>query len=301
MYNYRICGLSVTSEMKLLGANPWAHDSTPDVTVRYGHVPGQLAQPSTCGPSWQREGDTVLLCVPGLARFLITAGRSVVIALEDQALPRDASGFVLGSSLGILLHQRGALVLHGSAVARNGRAIVLCGQSGAGKSTTAAALCKKGCSFVSDDICVIGLDAKGAPVVLPDGRHLKLWRQSIEGLDLEARRGEVVRETFEKYFVEPGPTETEPPLLDAIYELRESRLPGQDGIEALTLPDAMRMLEQQAYRPRLRRELNSPRQILSQSVATLNHARAFAFTRPLGFDRLDAALDALMQHWHGLA
>ena len=300
MYSYRISGLSVTSEMELLGATPMAHDAAPDVMVCYGDVPGQLARPSSCGPSWQREGDTILLCVPGLARFLITAGRSVVIALEDEALRRDASGFVLGSCLGILLHQRGALVLHGSAVARNGRAIVLCGHSGAGKSTTAAALSQKGCSFVSDDICVIGLDAQGAPVVLPDGRRLKLWRQSIDGLDLEARRGEAVRETFEKYFVEPGPTVTEPPLLDAIYELHESRLPGQDGIEALTLPDAMRMLERQAYRPRLRRELSSPQQILSQAAATLHHARAFAFTRPLGFERLDAALDALMQHWQGL-
>ena len=299
-YSYRISGLSVTSEMELPGAIDIAPDDAADVMVRFGDVPRQLAQPSASGPAWQREGDTVLLCVPRLARILITGGRSVIVALEDGASARDASGFVLGSSLGILLHQRGAQVLHGSAVAREGRAIVLCGPSGAGKSTMAAALCKKGCSFVTDDICVVSMNADRAPVVLPDGRQLKLWQRSIDGLDLEGRQGGVVREAFDKYFVAPETTVSAPPLLAAIYMLRESRPPFEEGIEALDLPDAMRMLEQEAYRPGLRRQLSSPQQMLSQAAATLRHAKAFSLTRPLGFERMDATLDVLLQHWRAL-
>src|SRR5262249_39727157 len=140
MYHYRFSGLSVDSEMELPGALAAAREEVPDATVRFGKVPRQLPQPSETGPTWEREGDTILLRVPSLARFLIGDGRSITVALEEGALARDACGFVLGSALGMLLHQRGALVLHGSAVAVNGHAIVICGRSGAGKSTTAAAL-----------------------------------------------------------------------------------------------------------------------------------------------------------------
>ncbi len=300
MYSYRVSGLSVTSEMELPGAIGSTRDDNPHATVRFGPVPQQLAQPSATGPAWQKEGDTILLCVPRLARFLITAGNSVTVALEDGASARDASGFVLGTSLGILLHQRGALVLHGAAVAKDDRAIAIVGHSGAGKSTIVAALCQRGYSFVTDDICVVGLNTNREPVVLPDGRQLKLWQQSIDGLDMEGRQGAAVRESFEKYFVEPQATVRAPPLLVAIYVLRESRPPFKDGIEPLALPDAMRMLEHEAFRPGLRRQLTSTPQVLAQAAATLNHARAFRFTRSLGFEKMTATLDELVRHWQGL-
>jgi len=300
MYAYRFSGLSVFSEMALPGAHAVPSGEPPDVTVRFGDVPRQLAAPSASGPSWQRQGDAILLCVPGLARYLIRGGDAITVALEDGALARDASVFVLGTSLGMILHQRGLLVLHGSAVARDGRALVLLGRSGAGKSTAAAALCRKGFSFVTDDVCVVRTDAGGMPLVLPDGRQLKLWQPSIDALELTDRRGEVVRETFEKYFVAPGATVGEPPVLEAIYLLRKSRPPFEDGIEALSVPDAMRMIEREAYRPALRRQLSSPQEMMAQAVGTLRHARAFMFTRPLEFGKLDATLDALIGHWQGL-
>lgn len=294
MYGYRISGLSIASDIELPGAIGCTPDDNPDVTVRFGAVPRNLAQPTATGPSWERGGDTILLSVPRLARFLISGGSSIVIALEDGASARDASIFVLGSSLGILLHQRGALVLHGAAVARDDRAIAFVGHSGAGKSTLCAAMCQKGYSFVTDDICVVSLDTNGEPVVLPDGRQLKLWKQSIDGLDLGERQGDAVRDTFEKYFVAPLDTVRKPPRLTAIYVLREA--PHGSGIVKLATPDAMRMLEHVAYRPGLRQQLASPPQRLSQAVAVLNHASVFQLTRPLGFDALPVTLDALIRH-----
>ena len=176
-------------------------------------------------------GEIFLLRVPRLARFLITAGRDIVVEIEPGVTDHDAAGFVLGSAFGILLHQRGALVLHGAAVAKDGRAIAICGASGAGKSTLAAALCRDGCAFVTDDICVVGLDANRRPVVLPDGRQLKLWKQSIDRLDLAQLRGEAVRESFEKYFIDPSDARGQPSPLAAIYVLREARPPFKAGIE----------------------------------------------------------------------
>jgi energy-coupling factor transporter ATP-binding protein EcfA2 len=301
MYNYRISGLSVSSQMELPGAiaTP-AHGGGAEVTVRFAPVPKGLDGTTACGPTWDMDGETFLLRVPRLARFLISGGSDICVELESGATARDASGFVLGTSIGILLHQRGALVLHGSAVAKDGRAAAICGHSGAGKSTLAAALCRAGLEFVTDDICVVSLDAERRPVILPDGRQLKLWRESIDRLDLAARQGEAVRESFHKYFIEPHASAAVASRLSAIYVLREARPPMQAGIESLALPDAMRMLEYEAYRPGLRAKLGSKPEMLALAARVLGHAKAFRLTQTRGFEHMEETVARLRKHWEAL-
>jgi hypothetical protein len=301
MYSYRISGLHVSSQLELHGAIPEASQAeATDVTIRRGAVPAALEGAATSGPTWEIAGERFLLRVPRLARFLIARGQEIDVELEPQASGRDASGFVLGTSFGVLLHQRGALVLHGAAVARDGRAIVICGVSGAGKSTLAAALCREGCTFAADDICVIGLNGQGEPIVQSDGRQLKLWQESIAKLDLRDRRGEAVLDTFEKYYVQPFDRIAEPPKLSAIYVLRVARPPLQAGIESLALPDAIRTLEHQAYRPSLRAKMLSKAAMLAQAAAVLDHAKAFLLIRPHGFEHLDQTVATLRKHWDAL-
>jgi hypothetical protein len=266
-----------------------------DITVRFESVPQTLPRSTASGPTWELDGETFLLRVPCLARILLRSGREIGVELESGATARDASAFVLGTAFGILLHQRGALVLHSSAVAKDGRAIAICGQSGAGKSTLAAALCREGFDFVTDDIGVVSQNARGVPVVLPDGRQLKLWRESIEQLDLGASQREAVRESFEKYFIEPQSSATTAPELAAIYVLRDARAASEEGIEPLALPDAMRMLDYQAYRPALRAKMGSRPQMLAQAASLFSHVKVFLLIRPRGFEHMERTLAMLRE------
>jgi hypothetical protein len=298
IHNYRISGLTVASELLLPGAIPACANSVrPDVTIFRATVPASLESATTSGPSWEMAGEEFLIRVPRLARILVARGQEIRVQLEPDATERDAAGFVLGTSFGILLHQRGALVLHGAAVAKDGRAIAICGASGVGKSTLAAALCQEGCSFAADDICVIGLNSQRAPIVLADGRQLKLWQESIVKLDLVERRGEAVNDSFEKYFIQPFERITEPPTLSAIYALREVSPPMQASIESLALPDAMRLLEYETYRPELYAVVGSKPEMLSQAAAVFCHAKAFLLIRPRGFEHLEETVATLRKHW----
>jgi hypothetical protein len=301
MYSYRISGLHVSSQLELPGAIPEASQAeAADVTIRRATVPATLEGAVTSGPTWQIAGEKFLLRVPRLARFLIARGQEIDVELEPDAKERDATGFVLGTSFGVLLHQRGALVLHAAAVASDGRAIAICGVSGAGKSTLAAALCRDGCSFAADDICVIGLNGQRDPIVQSDGRQLKLWQESIAKLDLSERRGEAVRDTFEKYYIQPFDRITEPPKLSAIYVLRDAHPPLQAGIESLALPDAIRVLEYEAYRPGLRAKMGSKPEMLAQAAAVFGHAKAFLLIRPRGFAHMEETIATLRKHWDAL-
>jgi hypothetical protein len=89
---------------------------------------------------------------------------------------------VLGPALGLLLHQRGLLVLHASAVVLGDGVVAFLGRSGHGKSTTAASLHARGCGVIADDVVAVDLTAPQEPVVRPGYPQLKLWPDAVTAL-----------------------------------------------------------------------------------------------------------------------
>jgi hypothetical protein len=106
--SYRICGLSVASDIVLPGLIAGEPNSAPQVTIRRGAVPEALLEPTAAGPTWQIAGKQFLLRIPNVARFLLQDGDQIVFAPESDASVEDVPIFILGTVFGILLHQRGA-------------------------------------------------------------------------------------------------------------------------------------------------------------------------------------------------
>ena len=124
-------GLTVGSELPLAPLDPLPPGGPgADVTVRRGPVPASLGAGET-GGGWLRAAPgRVLLDVPAVGRILIRDGREIVVDAAAGVSDRTAGLWVLGSGLSALLHQRGLLVLHASAVAGPDGAAALLGRSG---------------------------------------------------------------------------------------------------------------------------------------------------------------------------
>lgn len=297
MQFYRVSGLSVESEIVLPGMIPGAAVRAPEVTIRRGIVPESLGGTTASGPTWQIAGKQFLLRIPDIARFLLNDGHEIVFAPESDEAADDIPIFILGTVFGILLHQREQIVLHASAVRVNDRAVLFCGASGAGKSTLAAALAQRGYPLVTDDFCTLAAQTAGAPMVYPDGRQLKLWAQAIDRLDLAQSRGERVRKSLEKFYVEPGEAFTEPLALGAVYALREARPPHVPGVEKPNVVDAALLLRRNAYRPLLVRRLDQKASYFHAATTIANCAGIFYLTRALDFATMPDAIASLERHW----
>lgn len=301
MHCYRVAGLEVASEIELPGAIAARHMSAPAVMVKMASVPAGLEDATRRGITWQIAGDRFLFQVPGVARFLLSGGREVAVEPASGVAAADVAIFLIGTVFGILLHQRGEIVLHASAVRVNDKAVLFCGASGAGKSTLAAALAQRGFPLVADDLCAITLAAGAAPMVQPDGRHLKLWAQAIEKLDLAEKRGAPVRNRLEKFFVEPAGALMEPlaePLpLGAVYALRETRPPHKSGIERPNVVDAALILRRSAYRPLMVNRMGQKADYFRAATAIANAAGIFHLTRALNFAAMPEVVGMLERHW----
>jgi len=294
---YRVSGLSVASEIALPGLIAGTAGAAPQVTIRHGAVPEELPEPSASGPTWQVAGKQFLLRIPDIARFLLNDGREIVFAPESDDNVADIPIFILGTVFGILLHQREQIVLHASAVRVQGRAVLFCGASGAGKSTLAAALVQRGYPLVTDDVCTLTIGGSDAPLVYPDGRQLKLWAQTIDRLDLAQQRGDRVRKSLEKFYVEPSEAFAEPLALGAVYALRQARPPLAPGIEKPNVVDAALVLRRNAYRPLLVRRLGQRANYFHAATTIANVTGIFYLTRALDFAKMPDVIAWLEQHW----
>ena len=179
---YSAFGLTIDSELALPGLR--SGDGVPDVVVRRGAVDAPEGFPPS-GIAHEAEPGADRLAWLDRARLRITE-REIAVDSADDAFAQQC---VVGPGLGVLLHRRGVLVLHGAAIDVGGRAVVLLGEKGAGKSTTAATLLARGHRLLADDL--VAVDARsleaGAPVVLPGPTQMKLWPEAAiaAGLDVD--------------------------------------------------------------------------------------------------------------------
>lgn len=156
-----------------------------DVIIRHGSVPVDLPGHENCSNYFQAAEDQLLLKIPGVANFLVLNGDEIIIEPEPESQLGDIRAFLLGSCLGALLHQRGALALHASAIRTAAGAVLFAGHSGSGKSTLLTAFLQRGYEMLSDDVCAIVTGESGELMVLPAIPRSKLWDDAAASLGID--------------------------------------------------------------------------------------------------------------------
>jgi hypothetical protein len=174
-FHYRLFGLHVRSDLELPELCPANPVEEPDVRI---HLGGDAAT----------EMGT-LLAIDEVAQFYVHGGSHIGVVPELGVPDRNLRLYLLGSAMGMLLHQRGLLPLHANAVEIDGKAVAFMGPSGAGKSTLAAWFHDRGCRVITDDVCVVRLEAEHAHVLagLP---RLRLWQDALEASGRRASQHE---------------------------------------------------------------------------------------------------------------
>jgi hypothetical protein len=246
MHQYRAFGVNIASEFEL--PELMVSKGEPDLTIRPGKVPEKIWNPKSEGVCYQASPGEFLLNIKDVARFHVKNGSEIVIDLYANSSPEDVRLFLLGSSFGALLHQRGYLPFHGSVVNFNGRAVIFSGVSGSGKSTLAGSFKKRGYPVLSDDVANISLDADQKPVVHPSYPQIKLWKDSLLKLGEEPGSHNKVRKKLEKYGMQlKSGFYNESLPLAAIYII-VAQNSVMDGIESITGIEKFNALRKNTYR-----------------------------------------------------
>ncbi|MGH9700627.1 MAG: HPr kinase/phosphorylase, partial [Candidatus Acidiferrales bacterium] len=199
---YFLFGLTINSNIPIPGIgafdNPVAH---PDIAIQWGLSPDATReitlQPEVLAYTsmytddsgepilkiWSLgNGKYLRLAYPDGMQFWIDRGGTKIWAVWPATSSlEDAASYLLGPVLGLVLRLRGTTCLHASAVEIHGRAVIFPGEEGAGKSTTAAALARRGHAVLSDDVVALA-ERDGIFLVLPAYPYLSLWEDSVKML-----------------------------------------------------------------------------------------------------------------------
>jgi HPr Serine kinase C-terminal domain len=177
VYIYSAYNLSIHSAMPLPELTPLA-GAEADVIIHTDKLRRPASARVSPEGSFHFAGKEAHLYWDSVGTFLVRNGNEIIVDPLPGADEQLVRLPLLGSVLSVLLHQRGELVLHASAVTVDGEAVVFMGAKGQGKSTTAAALYAQGHCLIADDTVAISLDDQGRLIVKPGFPQLKLWPEA---------------------------------------------------------------------------------------------------------------------------
>jgi len=182
MHFYRAYGLTIASELELDeldGAEPAA----PDLTIRFRPVAPLDGDQTVAAFSFGDEQQC--LSWPAVGRFLIRGVSEIDIDPSPDVDGQLLAFPLLGPVLALLLHRRGLLILHASAIAIGGKSAIFMGDKGAGKSTTASAMIRAGHELLTDDVVALDLARPDEPMIIPGFPQIKLAADAAAEISLE--------------------------------------------------------------------------------------------------------------------
>jgi len=201
-YFYTAYGLRLVSNLSIPGLVAEPTDShTPDLVLEFGFEPEWARAAKRLRASIRHTSPATLempdpaLCLSTLGddqffelaysdgtRFLLDADMKRLCGTWLPPLTiEDFSTYLLGPVMGFIMRQRNILSLHASAAFIGGHAVVLCGESESGKSTTVAALALRGIPVLAEDVSPITEEA-GTFYVEPGYPRICLWPSAVQAL-----------------------------------------------------------------------------------------------------------------------
>ncbi len=245
MHFYKAYGLHLKSELsfpELLATEK----SSVDVVIRLGGIDRSRFTQTDLGISRYFATDEVSYYWEDVGAFTVRHGTEIILDPDPHVEECLLHLPILGILLAVILYQRGFLVLHGSAVAIDGKAAVFIASKGWGKSTLAATLYGRGHYLVTDDVVVLESNTREHPRVFPSFPQLKLLPEAAafalgdcpdelprlaSGYEKRSRRN------IERFIEAPLP-------LGAVYQLAK----GQEVLaHTLELQEALKQLITHTY------------------------------------------------------
>jgi len=294
---YKVYGLTIQSELELpelVDVEP----EEPEVRIRFGEFPERLDGLIAHWQGFMASPSAFILSVDGVARYHINDGRMITIAPELDAersgSRRDIRLWLLGWAFGVLLHQRGSLPLHVSAVKAPNGVWAFTGGSGEGKSTVAGFLHQRfGHVLVTDDVAVVDLLSSGA-VLFPGPRKLRLCVDALNYLGLNGTELKRDSSCTDKFQLDLNREKGQLAVtLDCLVQLETV----DDGVtatmERLQGIEAFNVCRDAVYRPLVAACFRQPHETMETLANLCRKVPIYRLRRPRGFEVFEQSLEAL--------
>ncbi|MDB5674973.1 MAG: hypothetical protein JWM65_1955 [Sphingomonas bacterium] len=265
-----------------------------ELALSEGEVPDRLDAPLAATPVHQIGADAFLLSLPMGLAFHYRRGAGTVFRRWPGVGDDAVTLFFEGAVLGAIAWLNGFVPLRASAVLHGGKVHGFAGSAGAGKSTLAAALARRGMALCADEVLILDPDDPTRIVIFPAMDRAKLWGDALALAGCIA--GPAVRPGIDKFHVPDVPVAPRTPLpFHRLYFL-ENGTQGMPGIAAIPPSDMLERLASAWYRPQFFYPLVGPDHAFETATRLARAIPMARFHRSLTPATFSAAVNMVAAH-----
>jgi hypothetical protein len=195
MKTYRAYGLNIDSEIALTEL-PLV-EGEPDIVIRNAKFTDPWDSDPEHDLDFHQTPEGILLSWNQYGRFLIRAGREILVEPAVGVDDTYIRHLLFGPVLSVLNYQRGLFIFHASGVVLPSGGAVFMADAGYGKSTQAEALVRRGHSLITDDVLLMKLEHEKI-WAMPGVPFLKLWPETISLLGEDPNKYPTVKTSLPK-------------------------------------------------------------------------------------------------------
>lgn len=281
-YYYKAFDLVIESEIEMNELLPADDVSNIDVKVLFGYSKGQSCYKEK-NYFYDEKNRRFKFDVEEAGCYIIDHGRLIRIEPYEPIDITAIKQYLLGVAFGALLGQRNIAALHSSSLALEDSAIIICGECGAGKSTTSCNLLNNGYKLISDDISVVKTH-NNIPYVYPSYPQQKLCSDAAYKMGYDIKQLLLIDEERDKYAIKVEEKfENRPVKLTCFYELavadckevKVSQIFGKDKL--------LKIIDNIYYNFTLK-DINLNQELLSSLLNIVTNVPFYHIDRPRGMD-----------------
>ena len=255
------------------------HFPLDNVNIRRTDTPKEIGTPLFTNSWMSISEDEFRMTVNHVGTFYAGFGSEVEYSSVTGASPSSLELYLNGSVYGAILHQRRILPIHGSSFIFDGKGVMICGESGAGKSSITAAFCLNGAEFLTDDVTPFQFE-NNRPLIIPRSDRIKLWENSLNQLSRNKQELTKIRPEDEKYYMplEQSERDTHPLHTVLLIKVKES---GEPEFEPVHKVSAFSALHDEIYRLEYLNYMQEAKNsYLKKIVDICNHCNIITVHRP---------------------
>ncbi len=291
LYCYRAYGLDIHSMVPLFNL-PVSQAINRDVLIDTDTVNIVGKATTDIFPYELLTSQEAIFSIDGAGRFRISSGNRITVDPASECDWLQVQRYLVGPAIALLLYQRNRLVLHASAISMNGQGVAFLGDSGAGKSSIAAAFLANGHKLVVDDVVSARIEA-GTAWVDPGFPFIKLSSEAAN-LILHVEEWEIIDKFDNKisyrldHYTDVGQVR-----LRDIYII----LPGE-GVELVHLSSQQALFELMRYSVPVRMVKLNHVQQFKRCIELLNCVNVYGIRRPASITHLPSLVEMVEGNLH---
>lgn len=298
-YFYRIYGLRVQSQIPFSEAVPETAGEA-EVKIVFGRIPDFLREAAQKGyGTWTNGFASAWFRVRDGTQVYVEGGSRITVELSEEPQLPAITSLLLSAGKALICLQRGEPFFHGSALYTGEQAILLCGESGAGKSTVAMELLQRKLGFLADDTVRVHPGTVGM-LAEPSYPQQKLCRDMALKCGKPLEELIYIDEERDKYaWRRQDCYRKEAALLGKIFLLRKDTASGHEDavrIRSITGKEALETLSAQLYlADTYRYSTGIPYPLMEQLIRIVGQAGFYEVTRPAEGDTLHEVVTKILQ------